>query len=344
VEGLAVSDDGFTWSGRSVFVTGGTGLLGGWLTPALVERGARVVVLVRDWTPGCELFRSGTIDRISGVRGDLTDLDVLTRTLAEYEVDTVFHLAAQALVGVANAQPMSTFESNVRGTYCLLEACRQSPRVRQVVVASSDKAYGAAEALPYTEETPLAGRHPYDASKSCTDILAQTYAHSFGLPVAVVRCGNLFGGGDLNWSRIIPGTIRSALRGEAPVIRSDGTYVRDYLYVKDAVSGYVALAERMAADPGLVGQAFNLSNGQPVTVIDVATRVLRLMGRTDLRLDVRSEARNEIEKQYLDSSKAQRVLGWTSCYGLDDGLLETIEWYRAYLSEGDAGGGRSPFA
>jgi CDP-glucose 4,6-dehydratase len=328
------------WRDRPVLVTGCSGLLGSWLTRALADRGAAVVGLVRDWVPESELFHSGTAGRIRVVRGDVCDQAVLERTLGEYEVDTVFHLAAQTIVGIANRNPVSTFESNVRGTWCVLEACRRSPLVRQIVLASSDKAYGTHERLPYGEDAPLQGRHPYDVSKSCADLIAQSYAATYGLPVCVTRCGNLYGGGDLNWNRLVPGTIRSALRGERPVIRSDGTCVRDYFYVEDGVLAYLGLAERLAARRELAGEAFNFSNEIQVSVLDLVRQVLRLAGREDLEPDVRNEAQHEITHQYLSAAKARRLLGWQPEFSLTDGLRRTIGWYRGYLNGGGEDHGR----
>jgi CDP-glucose 4,6-dehydratase len=247
------------WRDRPVLITGATGLVGSWLTRRLVEAGADVVALVRDWVPQSELIRSRIIERVKVVRGDVCDLGALERALGEYEIDTVIHLAAQTIVGIANRNPISTFESNVQGTWNLLEACRRSSLVASILIASSDKAYGDQKNLPYAEDTPLQGRHPYDVSKSCADLIAQTYAETYGLPVAVTRCGNFYGGGDLNWNRIVPGTIRSALRGQRPVIRSDGRYVRDYFYVEDGAAAYMLLAEQLHSRPELRGQAFNFS-------------------------------------------------------------------------------------
>jgi CDP-glucose 4,6-dehydratase len=329
-----VSQGGF-WTDRAVLVTGCTGLLGSWLTRALVDRGALVIGLVRDWVPQSELVSTHLIERIRVVRGDVRDPGTIERTLGEYEVETVFHLAAQTIVGIANANPLSTLETNIGGTWVLLEACRRSPGVRQIVVASSDKAYGAHEVLPYGEDAPLRGRHPYDVSKACADMLAQSYAASFQLPVCVTRCGNLYGGGDLNWNRLVPGTVRSALRGEPPIIRSDGTFVRDYFYVEDAALAYLALAERMAAQPELAGEAFNFSTERQISARDLALLVLREAGRPDLALDIRASARNEIERQYLDASKARRVLGWRPRFDLEEGLRRTIAWYRAFLERGE---------
>src|SRR5277367_1325777 len=256
------------WRDRSVFVTGGTGLLGSWLVKQLIDAGSNVVCLVRDWVPQSELVRSRRIEQVNTVRGDIIDRDLVERILGEYEVEVVFHLAAQTIVGIANRNPASTFSTNIEGTWNLLEACRRSPRVASIVVASSDKAYGDQERLPYDESMPLQGRHPYDVSKSCADLIAQTYAHTYGLPVAVTRCGNFYGGGDLNWNRIVPGTIRSVVRGERPIIRSDGQNVRDYFYVEDGAAAYMLLAEKLAADSSLIGEAFNFSNETQVTVLE----------------------------------------------------------------------------
>lgn len=324
------------WQQRRVLVTGCTGLLGSWLTAALVERGAEVVGLVRDLVPESELVRSRTIDRIRVVRGDLTDMPVLERALGEYEVETVFHLAAQTIVGIANRNPISTFEANIQGTWCLLEACRRSPLVRQIVVASSDKAYGTHEQLPYSEDAPLQGRHPYDVSKSCADLLAQTYFTTYGTPVCITRCGNLYGGGDLNWNRLIPGSVRSVLTGERPIIRSDGSYVRDYFYVEDAVLAYLSLAEKMRSDPSVLGKPYNFSNEIQVTVLELTRMITAACGRPDIEPDVRNEARHEIPHQYLDAQRARRELGWTPRFSLADGLMRTIGWYREFLRDSQA--------
>ncbi len=320
------------WKSRTVLVTGATGIVGSWLVRKLLEQGAFVVTLVRDGDPQSELIRSGDYKRVSIVDGQLEDFWAVERAINQFETDTVFHLGAQPIVGVANRFPLQTFEANIRGTYNLLEACRlHSKLVNQIVIASSDKAYGDQAQLPYVEEMPLTGRHPYDVSKSCTDLLAQSYAHSFELPVAIARCGNIFGGGDLNWSRIVPGTIRSLLQGERPVIRSDGSFVRDYIYVKDVVTAYMVLAERMK-DASLSGQAFNFSLEVPVTVKGIAERIKNLMGRDEVELDIRNVATNEIKEQYLSAAKAKSVLKWSPAYDLDSGLRETIEWYRNFLT------------
>lgn len=324
------------WLDRPTFVTGSTGLVGGWLVRRLLGLGAEVVCLVRDWVPQCELVRTGMIERVKVVRGDVCDQSLLERALGEYETDTIFHLAAQTIVGIANRNPASTFQTNIQGTWNLLEACRRSPQVRHIVVASSDKAYGDQEVLPYDETTPLQGRHPYDVSKSCADLIAHTYAASYQLPVAITRCGNFYGGGDLNWNRIVPGTIRALLRGQRPVIRSDGNYVRDYFYVEDGAAAYTLLAETLAEHPELRGEAFNFSNEQQVTVLELVGMIAQLMG-SSLESDVRNEASNEIRHQYLSAAKARAMLGWSPLFDLSSGLQRTIAWYEELLSDADQG-------
>ena len=318
------------WLDRPTFVTGATGLLGGWLVRQLLDAGADVVCLVRDWVPQSELVRGGLLEQVKVVRGDVRDQAQLERTLGEYEIDTIIHLAAQTIVGIANRNPVSTFETNIGGTWALLEACRRSPAVKQIVIASSDKAYGDHKVLPYSEDAPLEGRHPYDVSKSCADLIAQSYATTYGLPVAITRCGNFYGGGDLNWNRIVPGTIRSVLRGQRPVVRSDGQYVRDYFYVEDGAMVNMVLAENLARNPDLRGQAFNFSNEIQVTVLELVERLLALMN-SDLKPDVRNEATNEIRHQYLSAAKARQLLGWQPIFTLDEGLRVTIDWYKAFL-------------
>jgi CDP-glucose 4,6-dehydratase len=315
------------WRRSRVFVTGASGLLGSALVAELLARGADVTVLVRDWVPASRLVDGGLVQNTNVVSGDLLDLALLVRALNEYEIDTVFHLGAQTIVGTASRSPLSTFESNVRGTWNLLEACRLNPRlIRRVVVASSDKAYGAHDRLPYTEDTPLRGRFPYDASKSCAELVAMSYFHTYATPVTITRCGNLWGPGDLNYSRLIPGTIRSALLDEPPIIRSDGTYRRDYFYVRDAVGAYLTLADRMTT-ASLAGEAFNFGNERPFTVLEVVEHILEFMGKPHLRPVILNEANDEIQNQYLDCSKARQVLGWTPAFSFEGGLDETIPWY-----------------
>jgi len=318
------------WRDRSVFVTGGTGLLGSWLVKQLIESGSNVVCLVRDWVPQSELVRSRRIEQVNTVRGDIVDRELIERALGEYEVEVVFHLAAQTIVGIANRNPVSTFSTNIEGTWNLLEACRRSPKVASIVVASSDKAYGDQEHLPYTETMPLQGRHPYDVSKSCADLIAQTYAVSYNLPVAITRCGNFYGGGDLNWNRVVPGTIRSAIRGERPVVRSDGNFVRDYFYIEDGAAAYMLLAERLASYAGLRGQAFNFSNESQVSVLDMVELILRKM-KSSLRPEVLNQASNEIRHQFLSAERARTILNWQPQFTLESGLDHTLAWYREFL-------------
>jgi len=318
------------WVERNVLITGGTGLLGAWLTIALVDRGANVVGLIFDEDPRSHLGRSGYDRRVHRVYGSVTDYTLMERVLNEHNIEAIFHLAAQSLVGPANRAPLSTFEANIRGTWNVLEAARRSPTVGRVVTASSDKAYGEQETLPYAETAPLQGCHPYDVSKSCADLIASSYVKTYGLPVCVTRCGNIYGGGDLHWNRIVPGTIRSVLRGERPLIRSDGTMTRDYLYVEDIVAAYLLLAECMD-DPSLHGNAFNFGLNDPKTVLEMVQAICIVTGCTDLEPIILNEATHEIPHQYLDSSKARRLLGWEPAWSLEEGLQKTVAWYRDFL-------------
>ena len=320
------------WKDKNVFVTGCTGLLGSWLTKALVQKGANVTGLIRDLVPKSNLNWSGFNDKINIVRGEVEDYFLLERTINEYEVDTVFHLAAQTIVTIANRNPLSTFEANIKGTWNILEACRRNPLVKRIIVASSDKAYGDQEKLPYNESTPLEGRHPYDVSKSCADLLCRTYFETYKLPVCVTRCGNFYGGGDLNFNRIVPGAIRSILNGEKPIIRSDGTFIRDYFYIEDAVEAYLLLAEKME-DKKIHGEAFNFSNEIQVTVLELVEKIIESMG-SSLKPKILNEATNEIKHQYLSAEKAKKILDWKPRYTLEEALQRTIEWYRKFLQEG----------
>lgn len=319
----------FSWKNRNVFVTGITGFLGSHLAKELVNRGANVVGLVRDSIPQSFIYEGNEIKNIKIVSGKLEDLALLERALGEYEIDTVFHVAAQAIVGVANRNPISTFEANIQGTWNLLEACRKSPLVKRIIVASSDKAYGDQEKLPYDETMPLHGQHPYDVSKSCTDLIAQTYFKSYGLPVCITRCGNLYGSGDLNFNRIIPQTIRSILNGEKPVIRSNGTLIRDYFYVEDAVNAYILLAEKIE-ELNIAGEAFNFSNEVQYTVKDIVEEILKAMN-SNLEVTILNQASNEITHQYLSAKKARDILGWKPLNTIPEGLSKTIEWYKNFL-------------
>jgi len=289
-----------------------------------------VIGLVRDWVPHSQLVLSGTEKRIKVVRGDVTDYTLLERILAEYEVDTIFHLAAQTIVSIANRNPLSTFETNIKGTWLLLEAARRVDTVKRVLVASSDKAYGTHEQLPYTESAPLLACHPYDVSKACADMLARTYAVTYNLPVTTTRCANLYGGGDLNWNRIIPGTMRSVIQGERPIIRSDGTLLRDYLYVQDAVAAYLSLAEALE-ETALLGQAFNFGTDDPQSVLDIVQAIIAISDYPKIEPVILNEAPNEIQAQYLSSEKAGRLLGWEPVHSLHKALGETLAWYKVFL-------------
>ncbi|MBU1007690.1 GDP-mannose 4,6-dehydratase [Candidatus Dependentiae bacterium] len=316
---------------KNIFVTGATGLLGPWLIKDLLKKQARVHVLIRDQTPDSLFFTDNLDQNVTISSGDLLDFNLIQRIINEFEIDTVFHLGAQAIVKIANRSPISTFKSNIEGTWNLLEACRQAPWVKRVIVASSDKAYGAQKTLPYTEESPLQGQHPYDVSKSCTDLIAQSYFHTYKFPVCVTRCGNFFGGGDLHFNRIIPETIRSVLQNKQPIIRSNGLFVRDYIYVKDVADAYLTLAEQMD-NQSIVGECFNFSTDQPYNVIEIVNEILTLMGANHLEPVIQNQASNEIPEQHLCSAKAQKLLGWKAKYGVQEGLRETIEWYKKYLS------------
>jgi len=319
------------WEGKRVLVTGATGLVGSWLVKALLERKAYVVALVRDWDPQSELIRSGAIHSTNVVHGELEDYAAVERAINEHEADTVFHLGAQTIVGTAYRSPLPTFESNIRGTYNVLEACRRlGGLVKRVVIASSDKAYGESVVLPYTEDMPPLGRHPYDVSKSCADLVSHAYHHTYELPVVIARCGNIYGGGDLNWSRIVPGTIRSLYFGERPVIRSDGRFTRDYTYVQDVVDAYLTMAKSLDK-PEMRGQAFNFGPEKPLTVLDIVEEIRKMMGREHLEPVILDEARAEIRDQYLSFQKARDLLGWKPQYTLAEGLCKTIDWYTRFF-------------
>jgi CDP-glucose 4,6-dehydratase len=320
------------WRRRRVLVTGCTGLVGAWLTDWLVASGADVVGLVRDSVPGSNFYRLGLDKRVVTVRGELEDYALMERSLNEYEIEVVFHLAAQTIVGIANQNPLSTFSANIQGTWNVLEAARRVRHIKAVVQASSDKAYGTHDVLPYTEAAPLIGRHPYDVSKSCADLIAQSYWATYKLPVAITRCGNFYGGGDLNFNRIVPGTIRSLIDGQRPIIRSDGTLIRDYFYVKDGVGAYIVTAEKLLGG-GAGGEAYNFSNEIQVNVRELVDVIARVAGVTHLEPVVLNDAPNEIPHQYLSAEKARRQLGWHPAYTLEQGMAETVDWYRQYLRE-----------
>jgi CDP-glucose 4,6-dehydratase len=326
--GLAMTSP---WSSRKVLVTGATGVVGSWLTRRLLDEGAYVVTLVRDLDPQSELLRSGTLQRVAVVNGELEGALTVERAIVDHEVDTVMHLGAQTIVGAAVRSPTSAFASNVQGTWNVLEAARlHSSLVRSVVVASSDKAYGTAARLPYTEDMPMQGSGPYDVSKSCADLLARSYAETYGVPVLIARCGNIYGGGDLNWSRIVPGTIRSLLQSEQPIIRSDGTFRRDYLHVDDVVDAYLLLVEA-GRDGNHAGEAFNFSNETPLTVREIYNLICQATVGSVVEPKVLGQAQHEIRDQWLSAEKAHNQLDWTARVSTTDGLARTVGWYRDLL-------------
>ncbi len=315
-----------------MLITGASGMVGSWLTRWLAECGAYTVAFIADTDPQSELIRSGTINKINVANGRLEIYDDIERVINNHEVDSIFHLGAQPIVGAADRAPRHTFESNIQGTWNLLDACRAlSPLVKRIVVASSDKAYGTQPVLPYTEDMSMNGDHPYEVSKSCTDLISRTYARTYGTPVTIARCGNIYGGGDLNWSRIVPGTFRSLLRGEQPILRSDGMFVRDYLHVDDIVTAYLALGEQ-SDKPELAGQGFNFSDESPLTVMQIFKAICESTGQPDVIPNILNEASSEIKDQYLDSKKAHEVLGWHASVSLEVGLKKSFDWYRQLLT------------
>lgn len=318
------------WKNKNVFITGGDGFVGGWLARKMADLEANVVILVRDIKKEFAYKLFGLEDKVTQVIGDLLDYDLLKRVLNEYSIDTCFHLGAQTLVQIANRSPISTFESNIKGTWNMLEACRNTKNIERVIVASSDKAYGVQKKLPYREDSPLLGIYPYDASKACADILARSYFASYGLPVVVTRNANTYGAADLNFSRLVPDAIRSVLLNKEFLIRSDGTPERDYMYAQDAVDGYVTLAEHVK-EKGVKGEAFNFGTQEPVSVVALFERIAVLCGKPKMKPKILGSATNEIDRQYLCIDKAKRILKWKPRYNLDKGLKETIQWYKAYL-------------
>lgn len=321
------------WRNRTVFVTGATGFVGAHLVRHLVEKGAKVFCLQRDAVRANSLKFFDLENKVTAVNGLIDDFSLLKRVFSEYKIDTVFHLAAQALVGAANRSPLSTFETNIRGTYLLLEACRQSETVKRIIVASSDKAYGSHSELPYTEDFALRGRFPYDVSKSCADLVSQSFAHSYDLPVAIIRAANIYGPGDLNTSRIIPGTILSSLKNENPLIRSDGTPVRDFIYIDDVVNGYLLLAENIEKARG---DAFNFGTNEPVQMLDLVNLILEITGKSEellAKVMLKTKIKREIDAQYLSVEKMRNLFGWSARVDLKSGLRQTVDWYRVHLDQ-----------
>ncbi len=317
------------WENKNILITGCTGLLGSCLTESLVSKNANVIGLVRDSVPKSRFYQSNIRNNVVTVRGEIENYFLLERIINEYEIDTVFHLAAQTIVTLANRNPVSTFKANIEGTWNILEACRRAPLVSRIVVASSDKAYGDQPVRPYDEKTPLEGRHPYDVSKSCADLICRAYFETYNLPVCVTRCGNFYGAGDLNFNRIIPGTIRSVFHHQRPLIRSDGSPRRDYFYIRDGVEAYLLLAEKMN-NKKIRGEAFNFSTESPYSVLEIVQNIIDIMG-SDLKPDLLNQATNEIQDQYLSAKKAKKMLNWASKYTLDVGLKETIDWYTHFF-------------
>lgn len=318
----------FDWKGKTAFVTGGAGFVGANLVSRLLAEGTSVVVLERDRTSPNSLDVLGLRNRVTVITGSVDDLELMERALNEYQPQYVFHLAAQALVNAANRSPIATFEANIRGTYMLLEACRRTEPQPAVVVASSDKAYGSHTTLPYTEDFPLQGVFPYDVSKSCTDLIARSYALTYDMPVAVTRSANIYGPGDVNLSRVIPGTIVSVINGERPIIRSDGTPIREFIYVDDVADGYLTVAANIEKTKG---EQFNFGSDEPVQILDLVNRIIAAAGKAgELEPDVllTTKIQREIDAQYLSGDKMRTTLDWNPKTPLDEGLSKTLTWYR----------------
>ena len=331
MEMMSVQPSPQFWSDKRVLVTGATGMVGAWVTRWLVDAGAHTVAFISDTDPQSELMRSGYINRVSVINGRLENYNDVERAINNQEIDSIIHLGAQPIVGAADRSPRHTFESNIQGTWNVLDAARVlDGLVKRIVVASSDKAYGTQTVLPYTEDMSMNGDHPYEVSKSCTDLITTTYARTYGLPVTIARCGNIYGGGDLNWNRIVPGTFRSIIRKEQPVLRSDGTFVRDYLHVDDIVSAYLLLGEHSHEEP-LKGQGFNFSDETPLSVMEIYRAICHAARMPDLEPRILNVAAGEIKDQYLDSTRAREVLGWRATVSLSVGLEKTYRWYEELL-------------
>ncbi len=325
-----------TYPDRALLVTGGQGFLGSWLVDRLLQEGALVIVPQRPAREGSRFARERLEERCELVQLDLLDLRSVLRTLDEHEVELVFHLGAQTVVGEASRSPLPTFQTNVRGTYNLLEACRigrLKGAERRVVVASSSHVYGGQGNLEYSEQIDLRPSRPYDVSKACVDMIARCYAATYELPVGVTRLTNVYGGGDQNWSRLVPDAARALARDERPVIRSDGTAERDWLYVEDAVEVYLAVA-RSLEDPGLWGRAWNAGLGELVSVLELVQKLIAVSGK-ELEPDVQDQGQGqgEVDQRYLDSTAIREQLGWRPQWGLEEGLGEAYRWYEQVLSD-----------
>lgn len=334
------------WKDKNVIVTGAMGFLPSWICIELAKNGANVIGLTNDWFPQSWLKLSGWDKKVTMVQANITDFTDMKRIFNEYEIQFCFHLAAITTVPVSNRDPMSTFEINAKGTWTLIEAARQTPTFEGFLFASSDKVYGDQPVLPYTETQPLLARYPYDVSKMCAEMALQSYFHTYKVPVAITRCANIYGGGDLHWSRIVPSTIRSVLRNEAPVLRSDGTPLRDFIYVLDAVNAYLTLAENISRDD-VKGQAFNFTGKTPTRIIDLVTTIIGAMGKKNLKPKIMGSGKpvGEIDEQYLSSEKAQRILNWKPEYSLKEGMKLTVDWYKDYFKKnGGVSAARSPLA
>jgi len=319
-----------SWREVRALVTGGAGFIGSHIARALVKRGAEVFVLDRKFGPSSSFSLMGLEGRVTRIEGDVRDKDAVLEVLASCSITHVFHLAALAVVGEAARAPSVAFDVNVRGTWAVLEAARAYGGCEAILVASSDKAYGEQPRLPYTEDMPLLGSDPYSASKACADIVARSYGLTYDLPVVVVRASNAYGEGDVNMSRIVPSVVVPALRGKRPVLRSDGTLLRDYIYVGDLAEAYLALAER-AKEEGVRGEAFNVGSGRPLSVLELTRAILRAVGREDLKPVILGEARGEISRQFVDISRIKERTGWEPKTSLEEGLRRTVEWYRENL-------------
>lgn len=312
---------------KKILITGGAGFIGSWLAKELIDLGARVIVLdLKDSHPILNDLQKKPIL----IRGDVRSYNLVKTILRERHPDFIFHFAAQTIVGIANRNPLPTLKTNIAGTWHILEAARCYP-AKGIIIASSDKAYGDQPVIPYKENTPLVGMHPYDVSKSSADLIAQMYFKTYQLPLCIIRSANVFGGGDIHFSRVIPETIRAAFYNKSPIIRSDGRFERDYLYIKDEINGCLMLAGALFKKREVLGQAFNFGTNHPYFVEEVVKIILDLMQKNNLKPLILNEAKNEIRNQSLDFSKAKKLLGWQPQYSLKDGLKETIQWYTQYF-------------